>query len=50
MAMEKVEYSFPHEDEDEKVIEVEPSSAAEIKKAKRFWFLYINFFIYLTNL
>ena len=35
MAMEKVEYSFPHEDEDEKVIEVEPSSAEEIKKAKK---------------
>ena len=33
MAMEKVEYSFPHENEDEKVIEVEPSSAEEIKKA-----------------
>lgn len=35
MAMEKVEYSFPHENEDEKVIEVEPSSAEEIKKAKK---------------
>ena len=34
MAMEKVEYSFPHEDEDEKVIEVEPSSAEDIKKAE----------------
>tara|TARA_R100001509_G_C4845023_1_gene207988 strand:+ start:107 stop:1123 length:1017 start_codon:yes stop_codon:yes gene_type:complete len=31
MAMEKVEYSFPHEQE-EKDIEVEPSSAEEIKK------------------
>ena len=35
MAMEKVEYSFPHENEDEKVIEVEPSSAEEIKKAEK---------------
>ena len=35
MAMEKVEYSFPHEDDDDKVIEVEPSSAEEIKKANK---------------
>ena len=33
--MEKVEYSFPHEDEKEKVIEVEPSSAEEVKKSKK---------------
>ena len=34
--MEKVEYSFPHEQE-EKDIEVEPSSAEEIKKPIKNW-------------